>query len=178
MRTIYTKGRIIIETFIRHKLLQEIGEKRYNHSLRVMETSVRLAKKYNCDIEKAKLAGLLHDCAKFPDKTYLLNLANDFDIILDDVLKYNYELIHGPLGATLLDKIIYISDYIEPGRDFPGVEKVRSLAFDDLDGSILLAIDNTIEYLIDQKSLIHLNTIKARNYMIQEKIEGDDNFNE
>jgi predicted HD superfamily hydrolase involved in NAD metabolism len=171
-----------------------------------METSVRLAKKYNCDIEKAKLAGLLHDCAKFPDKTYLLNLANDFDIILDDVLKYNYELIHGPLGAiiaekeynikdreildaikfhttgrenmTLLDKIIYISDYIEPGRDFPGVEKVRSLAFDDLDGSILLAIDNTIEYLIDQKSLIHLNTIKARNYMIQEKIEGDDNFNE
>lgn len=206
MRIIYIKERITIETFIKHRLLQKIGEKRYNHSVRVMETSIKLAQIYNCDVEKAKLAGLLHDCAKFSDKTYLLKLANDFDIILDDVMRYNYELIHGPLGAkiaekeynlkdkeildaiqfhttgrenmTLLDKIIYISDYIEPGRNFPGVEQVRKLAFNDLNESILLATNNTIEHLINQKSLIHINTIKARNYIIYENIEGDGSFNE
>lgn len=170
-----------------------------------METALRLAEKNNCDIEKVKIAALLHDCAKYPDKLYLLKLANDFDIILDDVMERNYELIHGPLGAkiaekeydvkdlevldaikfhttgrenmTLLDKIIYISDYIEPGRNFSGVEEVRNLAFKDLDESILLAMNNTISFLVNKNSLIHLNTIKARNFMIFKKIEGDGNFN-
>lgn len=170
-----------------------------------MDTALRLAEEYNCDIEKVKIASLLHDCAKFPDKLYLLKLANNFDIILDDVMRYNHELIHGPLGAkiaekeygikdleildairfhttgrenmTLLDKIIYVSDYIEPGRNFSGVEKVRDLAFKDLDKSILLAMNNTINFLVNQNSLIHLNTIKARNFLVYENVEGDGNFN-
>lgn len=183
----------------------EIGEKRFNHSIRVMETALGLAKIYDYNLEKTRTAALLHDCAKYTDKLYLLKLANDFDIILDDVMLHNYELIHGPLGAkiaekeygiidveilnairfhttgrenmTLLDKIIYISDYIEPGRNFAGVDEVRALAFKSLDESILLAMDNTIKFLINKNNFIHLNTINARNYILQKNLEGDGSFN-
>lgn len=195
MRIIYIRERINIDSIIMNKLLKDIGEKRFNHSIRVMETALRLAEKYNCDIKQVKIAALLHDCAKYLDKLYLLKMANDFDIILDNVMRETPELIHGPLGAkiaekeynikdidilnaiefhttgrenmTLLDKIIYISDYVEPGRNFPGVGEVRDLAFNNLNDSILLAMNNTIRFLVDQNSLIHLNTIRARNYLIK-----------
>jgi predicted HD superfamily hydrolase involved in NAD metabolism len=183
----------MIDTIIM-KLTNSIGEKRVKHSLGVMETAISLAEIYNCDIEKAKIAGLLHDCAKYSDESYLLKRANDFGIILDNVMLENTQLIHGPLGAkvakyeydildeeildaihfhttgrikmTTLDKIIYISDYIEPGRSFPGVEETRELAFKNLDRSVKMAMDNTIKFLVEQGKLIHLDTIRARNYMI------------
>lgn len=184
----------------------KIGEKRFNHTLGVVDTALKLSKTYNCDEEKVEIAALLHDCAKYKDRLYLLKMANDFDIILDDTMKYEMELIHGPLGAkiaketykiddidilnaieyhstgrenmSLLEKIIYIADYIEPGRSFPGVEEIRELAFIDLDKALLLAMDNTISFLISKRGLIHLNTINARNFMIKQlkekNKEGDD----
>lgn len=179
---------------IKEKLIRSIGEKRYNHSIRVMETAVRLARHYNYDEEKAKTAGLLHDCAKYGDHLYLLKRVNDFDIILDDSMIQNKELIHGPLGAkvaeieyniqdedilsaiyyhtigkenmSLLEKIIYMADFIEPQRNFPNVEWFREYAFKDLDKALRLSMDHTIKYLIDKGKLINVNTIKARNYLI------------
>lgn len=179
---------------IEEKLIKSIGIKRYNHSIGVMETSINLAKLYNCDLDKARIAGLLHDCAKFCDSIYLLKMVKDFDIILDDIMLSNHELIHGPLGSkiaekvysikdkeildsiyyhttgrenmTLLDKIIYISDYIEPGRSFPGVNEFRDLAMKDLDKCVRLSMENTLKYLMDKGKLIHLDTIRARNYML------------
>lgn len=183
-----------MNTWIMNKLKDNIGENRFNHSIGVMETAKELAKLYNYNEDKASMAGLLHDCAKFDDKIYLLKRANDFGILLDSVMQLNTELVHGPLGSyiaeweynindkeildaiyyhttgrenmTLLDKIIYISDYIEPGRSFLGVNEIRSVAFENLDKGILMAMENTIKFLLSRTKLIHLNTIKARNYMI------------
>ena len=175
-------------------LIEKIGKKRVEHSIGVMETAMELAKVYYADMDKAKIAGILHDCAKYGDKSYLLKRASDFDIILDKIMIENYQLIHGPLGAevakedfgvkdeeilnairyhttgrenmTLLDKIIYIADYIEPSRNFLGVEKARELAFENLDKSLIYAMDNTVIQLIKTSKLIHLDTIKARNYLV------------
>lgn len=179
---------------IEEKLISSIGLKRFNHSIGVMDTSISLARLYNCDLDKARIAGLLHDCAKFSDSIYLLKMVKDFDIILDDIMLSNHELIHGPLGSkiaekvynikdkeildsiyyhttgrenmTLLEKIIYIADYIEPGRNFPGVNEFRDLARKNLDKCVRLSMENTLKYLMDKGKLIHLDTIRARNYML------------
>lgn len=187
---------------IKKRLVTSIGEKRYNHSIGVMETAANLANIYNYDVDKARVAGLLHDCAKFKDPLYLLKRVNDFGILLDNIMYVNKELIHGPLGAkiaefeynikdsailnaiafhttgrenmTLLEKIIYIADYIEPGRDLLGIDAIRNLATKDLDKSIRLSMDNTIKYLIDKHKLIHPDTLEARNYLLlKEKSEID-----
>lgn len=190
-----------MNNFIKNQLIKDIGEKRYLHSLRVMETGLNLSKVYNVDKEKVKIAAILHDCGKIKEKTKLLKMANDFDMVLDDFMRHNTELIHGPLGAkiakkkygikdkeilgsikyhttgkenmTLLEKVIYISDYIEPKRNFPGVEEVRDLAFIDLDKSIIMAMDKTIKFLIHNKKLIHSRTIGARNYLVIENIKKE-----
>lgn len=179
---------------INKQLIHNIGLDRYNHSLRVVEIAIKLAKIYGEDIEKTETAALLHDCGKYFDKISLLKKANNFDIILDSVMEANMELIHGPLGSkiaeveygivnkeilnaiychttgrenmTLLDKIIYIADYIEPSRTFYGIDEIRRLAYVDLDKSILKALDTTIIFLINKNKLIHQNTIKARNCLI------------
>lgn len=189
-------------SIIKEKLIKNIGEKRYYHSLRVMDTAVNLARHYGYDQEKAKIAGLLHDCAKYQDHLYLLKRVNDFDIILDDLMMQNKELIHGPLGAKVaeieynikdkdilsaiyyhtigkenmsqLEKIIYMADFIEPQRNFSNVEWFREYAFKDLDKALRLCMDETIKFLIDKGKLIHLDTVKARNYLISiEKSEVD-----
>ena len=74
---------------------------------------------------------------------------------------------------TLLEKIVYIADYIEPNRDFPGVEKLREITFHNLDKGVLQGFDNTIKFVIDRKEILHLKTIEARNYLLQEVIKGD-----
>lgn len=187
----------MFEDWIHEKLKREIGIVRYNHSIRVMETSIRLAKYYNTNERKAALAGLLHDCAKFNDKRKLLKMADNSGIILDNIMKNDIQLIHGPLGAeiaktqyniedeevllaiqyhttgkenmSLLEKIIFIADYIEPNRKFKGVKEVRKLAFEDLEESLVQAMDNTIKFIINSGGLIHLDTVKARNYLKIEK---------
>ena len=95
---------------IKEKLIKSLGEKRYNHSIRVMETAVELARQYGYDEEKAKIAGLLHDCAKYQDHLYLLKRVNDFDIILDDFMIQNKELIHAPLGSKIAEIEYNIKD--------------------------------------------------------------------
>lgn len=190
----------MIEAWAYEKLKEDIGQKRYIHSIGVMNTSMELAKIYKADEEKAKIAGLFHDCAKFREKRNLLKMATEFDIILDNVMERNVELIHGPLGAevakriyniydeeilsairyhttgkedmSILDKIVFIADYIEPNRKFEGVEEVRQLAYRDLDKSLIKAMDNTIVFVVKSGDLIHLDTIKARNYLkIREDLE-------
>lgn len=175
-------------------LLIDTGQDRFEHTLRVVEESKKLALLHNIDVEKVTKAALLHDCAKFIDRKYLLKMAIDFDIILSDIMKRNPELIHAPLGAELarskyniddseilnaikyhttgrknmtdLDKIIYISDYIEPYRKFQGVEDVRQWAYIDLDKALFLAINQSITFLIHKNRLIDKNTIEARNQLI------------
>ncbi|WP_034600754.1 bis(5'-nucleosyl)-tetraphosphatase (symmetrical) YqeK [Clostridiisalibacter paucivorans] len=176
------------------KLIEDIGMARYEHSIRVKNMAERLSKVYGVDSSKAVIAGLLHDCGKFKDKTVLLNMLNKFDIILKNEYKDNLQLAHGILGAKLaseiynikdkeilnaikyhttgrkgmsaLEKIIYIADYIEEGRDFPGLDTVRKLAFEDLDRSLIKALDNTIKHVINNGWILHTDTVEARNSLI------------
>lgn len=184
----------MIKDWFYKKLKEDIGIKRYEHSLRVMETSIELAKRYNSSIEKAAVAGLLHDCGKLKGETNLLKVCSDFGIILDGMTKINSELIHSVLGAaiaekeygikdeevlkaikyhttgrenmSLLEKIVYIADLTEPGRSFEGVDKLRKLALEDLDRCLIYSLDNTLKFLIENKKIIHIDSIKARNYLL------------
>lgn len=187
----------MIKDWFYDKLKEDIGIKRFEHSLRVMETSVELAKRYSISSKKAAVAGLLHDCGKLKGERNLLNISHDFGIILDSMTKNNNELIHSVLGAviaemkygikdedilsairfhttgrenmSLLEKIVYMADMIEPGRSFEGVDNIRELALEDLDKALIFSIDNTLKFVIEKKKLIHLDSIKARNQLLIQK---------
>ncbi|GAE89743.1 bis(5'-nucleosyl)-tetraphosphatase (symmetrical) YqeK [Acetivibrio straminisolvens] len=181
---------------MKRKLEGVLSSKRFMHSLGVMDTAVSLAKIYGEDVERASIAGLLHDCAREIKGQAVFELCEEYNINVDYITLTQPELLHGPIGAVLaskeygvedkgilgaiechttgkenmalLDKIIFISDYIEPGRKFPGVDEVRELAYRDLDRSIVISLDNTIRYILDKGVLIHPDTILARNFIIKE----------
>ncbi|CDI50238.1 metal dependent phosphohydrolase [Clostridium tetani 12124569] len=73
----------------------------------------------------------------------------------------------GRENMTMLEKIIYLSDYIEPGRKYPGVEKVRELAFQDIDKALINSFNITIKYVIEKDQVLHLDTIKGRNFLLK-----------
>ncbi|MBS4535852.1 bis(5'-nucleosyl)-tetraphosphatase (symmetrical) YqeK [Clostridium sp. D2Q-14] len=179
---------------IKKELKLEIDKERYNHTLRVVDIAKRLALVYRIDEKKVELAALLHDCGKYKDIDVLLKKVEEFGIILDIISKNNHHLIHSHLGAeiakkkydivdedilnaikyhttgrrdmSILEKVIFIADYIEPERDFDGIEDIRKLAFEDIDEAIIVSMENTIKYIIDKGLLIHPNTISTRNSLI------------
>lgn len=179
---------------IMENLKSSLASKRYVHSLNVMETACALARRYNQDLEKAALAGLLHDCArKYPNHEFP-GLCQKYGIAVDDICLRHPLLLHGPVGSfvardeyqvadkevlsaiychttgkedmTPLEKIVFLADFIEPGRDFDEVEKVRDIAFEDLDRALLKALDYAILFVIKKGDLIHQDSIKARNYLL------------
>lgn len=178
-------------------IINRIGEKRYLHSIRVMEVAEKLAKIHSENIEKAKIAAYYHDCAKIRDNDILIKTAVDYNLQLNDDMKKAPQIIHGYLGAiianklygindkeildairnhttgcenmTKLDKIIFLSDYIEPMRNFSGVEEARKLAEKDLDEAMLFALNNTMEFLLNKNEYIALETLKARNFILENK---------
>lgn len=179
---------------IQDKLKSMISNERYNHSIGVQQTAVKLAVMYGADTIKASTAGLIHDCAKGFSDDELIEAADKYGIETNDVTRSQPGLLHGPVGShvarevfsieddeilhaiwyhttgcknmSLLDKIIYIADYIEPGRDFSGVDELRKSAFHSMDEAVLTALNNTIKYVIDKKQLIDMLTVEARNYML------------
>lgn len=179
------------------KLTQQLSKKRFDHSVSVSETAVELAQKYGADTEQARLAGILHDCAREVPTAELLQMVKAFGIVVNNVELRMPVLLHSALGAklaereygvqdqavlraitlhttgdasmTLLDKVIYLADCIEPGRKYPGVETLRILAAQDLDKALLAAVDHSLEYIIAQHSLIHPATVAARNDLLMSK---------
>lgn len=176
---------------IKGDLEVRLSLERFAHSLGVMETAKRLAATFGADIEKAALAGLIHDCARCLTPDDQLKNAESAGILLDEIQIHEKVLIHGPLGAvmareifgiadreilraveihstgdrdmTVLEKIIFLADYIEPNRDFPGVEDIRAKAGADLDTAVVLAFDSTIKHVISRGKLLHPGTIAGRN---------------
>lgn len=174
-----------------------LKEKRYIHSINVSNTAVALAMQYNCDTEKAKLAGLIHDCAKNMQAQELLLYLKDRNEDIDEVSLLNPDLLHGKVASIIgkekmgiydydvlnavtyhtvgranmstLEKIIYLGDYIEPSRNFQGIEEIRLLAKQDLDKALLMALNNSIVYITNSNRLLHNNTVEARNYLISEE---------
>ena len=182
-------------SIIKDKLKKYLDEDRYIHSIEVMNTSIELARLYGANEQKAAMAGLLHDCAKCLPYDKMMEMSFKYNADIDSIMLKEKALIHGPLGErmakyifaiqdldilrsikyhstgrkdmTLLEKRIYIADYIEPGRSFSGVEKIRAKARVSLDEAILMTINNTIQYILSKGALIHPYTIDARNDILR-----------
>jgi predicted HD superfamily hydrolase involved in NAD metabolism len=172
---------------------KQLTDHRYQHTLGVMETAIALAEQYGADVKKAELAAIFHDYAKFRPKDEMrqIILSGKFP---QDLLQYNSELWHAPAGAylaekeagisdkevldairyhtsgrpgmTLLEKIIYLADYIEPGRHFPGVEEVRTLAKEDLDTAFIQAVKNTILFLMKKNQPVYPESFQTYNDLV------------
>jgi predicted HD superfamily hydrolase involved in NAD metabolism len=176
------------------KLKGALNPKRYAHSVNVMNTAVQLAEKYSEDRDKAAIAGLLHDCARDIRGDEVFALCEKYKIEVDEITRIQPELLHGPIGEkiakdeygisnediltaikyhttghenmSMLDKIIFLADYIEPNRNFPGIGEVRQAAFLDINSAMMLSLDRTLKYIVSKGVLIHPDTVKARNYII------------
>lgn len=181
---------------IKEYLKNNISHKRYVHSLNVSATAVKLAELYNCDAVKTEIAGLVHDCVRESGIEIMFNYLAKENIAADDLTLSVKELLHGPAAIhlcrkvfgiedeeilnavryhttgkenmSLLEKIIYLSDFIEPARSFDGVEELRRAAAKNLDKALLLAYNSSIKYIISKNGLIHMNTILARNYVLKQ----------
>lgn len=178
----------------KEQILSAYPEKRRQHIIGVVEESIKLATYYGVDIEKAELAALLHDIAKYRIDEWEAGAFPDFHLDEDTARIRN--TIHAPLGAYLarkeygicdeevlraiaghtvgivpmydLDKIIFLADLIEPGRRFQGVMELRSAAYRDLTQATLLAIKHTIQYLMGEGLPVHPQTIRVYNALIRQ----------
>lgn len=161
------------------RLKSELTEHRMEHTAYVVETAIALAERFGADRKKARLAALLHDCAKSFSKEQLLRYADSEPPVLP--------VLHAPAGAdyaknvygvndeevlrairlhttgdhnmTLLDKVVYLADMIEPSRDYQGVEEIRNA--DDLDQMMYLALSRSIWYIRKRNFEVHPATLRA-----------------
>ena len=180
-------------------LRQVLSEEKYTHSLGVEKTAVELAKIYHVDEKKAGLAGLVHDITKCMDNVALAKeygienftskktlhaytgavyiernaITKDNDII--NAVKYHTT---GREAMSMLEKIIYLADLIEPGRDYQAVEKIRPICYQDLDGAMLMSLKMTIKLIVKRNTPIDLNTVFAYNYYSRMKNEQKNNVEE
>lgn len=180
---------------LENKLKKSINKKRFKHSVNVMYTAKELAIIHNIDIKKAELAGLLHDCGRIHEIKEINIKLDSIDSANEDFSK-NENLKHAVIGAylaekeynvsdidilnsiryhttgranmTLLEKIIYIADKIEPDRIYDGVDELRELAYRDIDLALLQILNNTIEYVNRKKLYLHKDTIEARDWLQKE----------
>ena len=167
-------------------------EKRVAHVQGVEEEAARLARRWGADETLARRAGILHDCTKYLELPEQLALCQQYGVELDQLEHSAVKLLHSKTGAciargvfgepdevywaifwhttakadmTTLEKIIYVADYMEPNRDFEGVERLRALAYEDLDRALLLGVETTIQEMIDRRLPIHSNTLAARDWL-------------
>ena len=175
------------------RLRKYLDEDRYHHTIGVMHTSACLAMAFGYDINVAQCAGLLHDCAKCIPNKKKLKICEDQHIPLTDFEKSHPFLIHAKLGAyiarerynvtdpeilsaitwhttgkpqmSLLEKIVYIADYIEPMRfKSPDLPVIRQAAFQDLDECMYLILKSTLSYLGDDPGNVDTNSLRAYDY--------------
>lgn len=161
---------------MKEKLQEKLSAKRFEHSIGVEYTAATLAFMHDIDLEKAMIAGLLHDCAKYLSHDKKIKKCEKYGVTISQYEYENPELLHAKLSAiyakekynvtnpeilsaieyhttgkpnmSTLEKIIYISDYIEPNRDpLPEIESIRKEAYSDLDLCVLHILHNTVHYL-------------------------------
>jgi predicted HD superfamily hydrolase involved in NAD metabolism len=173
-----------------------LSKHRFQHCLGVARTARDLAQLYGVDGEKAYLTGILHDYAKNLTVSQLLEVAGQDEQIADEAEKQMPELLHAPVGARLLGeelgiedqdildaikthtlgsitmsslaKIIFLADMIEPNREmYPELERLRQLSPRSLDEAMLLGLESTIRYCLDEAKILHPRTVEARNMFLQ-----------
>ena len=165
---------------------------RVAHVLGCRDTAAEMAKRWGVDEEDAARAGLLHDITKAIDGPLQLTLCSEYGTILSEFGQRHPKTLHALTGSlvadrifgendavvsaichhttgkgdmTTLEKIIYVADYMEPCRNFPGVEELRRLAFSDLDGALRLGLEMTIENLISRKLEISPESREALDWL-------------
>ena len=180
---------------MRELLAKSLKPSRYQHSLGVAETAVFLAQRFGVNEEQAKVAGLLHDCAREFRNEDLIAEAEKRLIMVGNIERQMPLLLHAYVGSRLvtekygvsdhaveqaiwrhtvggakmtkLDKIIWFADMIEPNRDYPGVEELRSLAKTAaLDDMVLAGLTQSITFVLQKGGLIHPDTVIARNEIL------------
>ena len=183
---------------IKKKLSKILKKDRYEHTIGVMYTAASLAMCYGEDIQKALTAGLLHDCGKYCSAKDQIHLCEKKHIQLTESELAMPALIHAKLGAylaeheygisdtdvlsaitwhttgrpgmTMLEKIIYIADYIEPNRKLiPGLAEVRSIVFRDIDQAVCMSAGATTRYLENGGKAVDPMTVSTYNYSKKEK---------
>jgi len=174
---------------------RQMPEKRWIHTLGVIGAARELAERFGGDKEKAELAALLHDYAKAWPTERMERIIREQGLP-QDLLEYDKELWHAHVGAwavreahgiadeevldairyhtsgregmTLLEKIVCLADYIEPGRNFPGVERIRELSRHSLEEALAAAFDTTILFLVERGRPIYPLTVLARNDLLRQ----------
>ncbi|WEV54178.1 bis(5'-nucleosyl)-tetraphosphatase (symmetrical) YqeK [Leuconostocaceae bacterium ESL0723] len=181
---------------LKEKVAQALTPDRYQHCLRVSQTAKALAEQNGVDPEQAAVAGLVHDYAKQrPDQDFIQVIkAKHLD---PDLLNWNNAIWHGVVGAEMihdelgitdpgilqavrdhttgagasmstLSKIIFTADYIEPGRDFPGVDEARKLTEQNLDLGVTYQLQHTVAYLVEGGRPVYPASFLAYNYWIRQ----------
>lgn len=180
---------------LRKKVEEKLSAKRFKHVLGVEEMCVILAERNGADIEKARIAALLHDYMKETNIEVLKEMCKD----VPEIKGYEtlLEIFHGFAGAmtaekefgikdtdilnaikyhtigrekmSLLEKIVYIGDAVEIGRNYPCVDEIRKETLKDLDSGIIMEVNRKIEYLKEKGGIIHIDTIKMRDDLIKNK---------
>ncbi len=182
------------EELIEH-VSSQMPARRWSHTLGVMQSAIELAERYGADPARAELAAIIHDVAKYwPVQRQAAVIAdNGLDA---DLLNYDAPMWHSEVGAyvaehdygiedrevidairyhtsgrenmTLLDKIVCLADYIEPGRDFPGVDLIREKAQLSLEEGLIAGFDSTLRVLVERGQTIFPTTVLARNDLIRQ----------
>ncbi len=184
-------------------LEERLKKSRFYHTLRVTDMAMALAKANNLSVEKAEIAGLFHDLAKNLSDEELAIYINNHHIEVDEIVRRNLYLSHGMVAADIakreygvedeeiieaiyfhtigrsqlrpLAKLIYVADYIEPNRDFEGVEAIRRVALSgDLDQALLMAINSQLIFLLRSHREIHPNALQMRNELVRQLKKSED----
>lgn len=180
---------------IKEKVQQNLSEKRYMHTLRVSELAKQLAEQFGVEVDQVEKAALIHDYLKeTPNEQLHQYIASANDPA--QVLNAHPILWHGPAVAEIatdtfgitdqsiieavryhttgrphmnaVEEIVFIADYMEPARSFPGIEDVRNAAEESIEQGIAIALGNTITHLVSQRAKIHPLTFKAYNAYIDQ----------
>lgn len=187
-------GNMTLEA-IEQKLAAMLTPTRYTHSLGVMETAVAMAQRFGADVEKARLAGLLHDCAKDIDYDKMIPLCRELGVELDPVKQEQKGLIHADLGAKMLEtefgitdpdiigavkyhtlgrenmtdleKILYLADMTEPNRRaYDGLSELRELCKTNLNCAMLFGLERSIDHIRHKRKKLHSQTLAAQQYFL------------
>ena len=175
-----------------------LNPNRVRHVLGCRDTAVELAKRWGADVTDAARAGLLHDITKALDGPLQLTLCRAYGTLLDDFSRKYPKTLHAMTGSlvaqrifgeneavvsairnhttgkadmNLLETIIYVADYMEPNRDFPGVERLRGLAYTDLQGALRLGLEMTLEHLKDQGSEVSPESRQALEWLNRKEMK-------
>lgn len=176
------------------RMKDTLSDFRYNHCLRVEKVSRALAAEFGGDVERAGLAGLLHDYAKErSDEEFITEInkkhldpellhANNAiwhgivgaEIIKDELGIYDEDVLNairkhtvGSTSMTQVDKCVFVADFIEPGRDFPGIDEARKYAEKSLDSAVTFELKHSIQHLVDTNREIYPTTFISYNYWIK-----------